>query len=77
MITGVEYTTRKAAGTMTLAKIGSSYATETKKFDPSTGAALSPDIAAIGMDQVEAAITTVTLELAALNTLKADMEALG
>jgi hypothetical protein len=77
MVSATQYAALKTKNLATLAKVGSSYAVEWKKFDPSTGEELTPEVTAVGLDQVEAEITAKTAELAALNTLKADMQALG
>lgn len=77
MISANEYATAKAADRATLAKVGSSFAIEWKRYNATTGAEIDPEITAVGLSDVESAISDATTLLANLSTLKSDMEALG
>lgn len=75
MISAIEYSEKKAAGMAIVKKVNDSYAIDFLGYN-AEGVKIVIDTQAVGMDQIEAEIVTVTDQLSALNVLKADIEAL-
>ena len=71
------YPAMKASGQSKLAKLNNAYVMVAKKFDPATGLALSPDLQAMDVAQVQAMIADHQAKIDALNALLADIKALG
>ena len=77
MIDVKNYLEKKTKDLAEVIKAGGGYAVATKKFDPATGEDLTPEIQAVGLEEIESAIISKQQEIADLNALKSDIEALN
>ncbi len=77
MIDLIQYPSQKAEGLVAVVKIGVAYAISKRTFDPGTGKELAPEVAAIALEDVDKNIATLQTQIAALQQLKSDLEALG
>jgi hypothetical protein len=71
------YATVKTAGKAALAKLNDAYVLSVKQFDPSTGEPKAPQVQSVDKAKVQTQIATLQGQMASLNLLLADLEALG
>jgi hypothetical protein len=71
-----KYKELKEKGLIKLAKIGNSYAYEKKKFDPDTGAAVSPEVAALDLKWLEQQKETLLSQVTNIDEIIKDCQAL-
>lgn len=76
MINLEDYPKQKDAGSMALAKIGEAFAISARRFDPTTGQELAPEVAALALEDIEKFIKNYQNKIDALTLLKADLEGL-
>lgn len=61
---------------VTLVKAGSTYTSTEKRFDAETGESVDAQVSTVDLDELKIRRDTVTAELASLNELITDLEAL-
>ena len=71
-----KYIANKTAGLVGIAKINNAYAIAGKRFDASSGAEIAPEVVAISKDDIIARKVVIESQLANLEALIADLDAL-
>lgn len=77
MIDLANYPKEKEAGRVSVAKIGNAYAISAKRFDTTSGHELTPEVAALAIEDIDKNIADLQAKIDALNLVKADLLALG
>jgi hypothetical protein len=70
----VDLMDRKTKGTVTIVKVGDAHAVSSKKFDPNTGEALTPEIVALDLDKVRAERDALKAQVAAIDLFITEVE---
>lgn len=76
MIDIKNYTKRKEAGLLSIAKVGSGFAVSQKKFDPETGKEVTPMVAGFHTNDIEKVKTSLQEAIANADALLADINSL-
>lgn len=71
-----KYLEKKTAGTADLIKINGGYALSFKRFSQDTGEAIKPEVQAISRNEMEEVKTNLQEEIAGIDEIIADMDAL-
>ena len=67
-----DYVARKAQGLATVAKIGAAYAVALRRFDPASGAELTPDVQSVDVAVLEQRREALLVQVADIDAMIAD-----